>query len=178
MPPLAQATAQGHYSAVPADAYIWAGLLDSLRMAGEQGRQLHGHACARRPRSIAADTMSLVTERSHALGPLINLPCRCVEVLVPRGSAATWPLLQRQTVCSASALMRCPALDVTRASCRWVAGRTWTRPPATIPATTSVVALAAAVPESLARWHGSLMARIEGWAGDRPTPCPHRKDRP
>ena len=177
MPPLAQATAQTHYSAVPADADIWAGLLDSLRMTGEQGRQLHGHAGARRPRSIAADTMSLATERGHALGPQINLPRRYVEVPVPRGSAATRPLLQRHTVCSAAALTRCPAPDVTRASRRWAADRTRTRSPSTLP-TTSAVALAEAVPEALLRWHDALRGRIEGWADDRLTPARNRKERP
>lgn len=112
------------------------------------------------------------------LGPQVNLPRRCVEVLVPRGSAATWPLLQRHTVCSATALTRCPAPDVTRASGRWAADRTWSRSPGTIPATTSAAALAAAVLKALLRWHDALRGRIEGWADDRPTPARNRKERP
>lgn len=52
-----------------------------------------------------------------------------------------------------------------------------TRSPGTGPSPTPH-ALTGAVHEGLARWHVGLTARIEGWAGDRLTPGPHRKDRP
>ncbi|NUP18885.1 MAG: hypothetical protein HOZ81_22910 [Streptomyces sp.] len=41
--------------------------------------------------------------------------------------------------------------------------------------TTSAVALAEAVPDAVARWHDALKGRIQGWAGDRPTPGPTRE---
>lgn len=127
---------------------------------------------------LAAHTIDVLAEGGHELGPvLINVPRHCVEVLVPLGSAADWPP-HRYTTCAAVALMRCPAPEVTRASGRWVADRTWSRSPGTIPATTSAVALAEAVPEALLRWHDALRGRSEGWADDRPTPARNRKERP
>ncbi|MEU5324356.1 hypothetical protein AB0G67_47760 [Streptomyces sp. NPDC021056] len=127
---------------------------------------------------FAAHTIDVLMERGHQPGPmLINVPRRCVEVLLPLDSAAVWPPY-RYTTCAAAALMKCPATEVTLASGRWVGGRTWTRSPGTGLPFTNANALTGAVPEVLARWHVSFTARIEGWAGDRLTPGPHRKDRP
>jgi hypothetical protein len=112
---------------------------------------------------------ALLRERGMQPGPaLVNVPCRCVEVLVPPGTAAPWPPLPH-TVCVANALMRCPAPEVTHDRGRWSAGRTWTAPPGTSPETTSPDALAETLPAALPR--AAARARgIAGWAGDSPAP--------
>jgi hypothetical protein len=153
-----------------------------LRLAWEAGCapvvRVKGVEVVRVSELLAAHTFDVLTERGHQLGPvLINRPRQCADVLVPLVSAAVSPP-HRYTTCLSAALMKCPAPDVTRASGRWVSGRAWTRSPGTGLPFTNAYALAAAVPPALARWHDSLRARIEGWAGDRPTPGPHRKDRP
>ncbi|MFF5303471.1 hypothetical protein ACFY5F_29360 [Streptomyces sp. NPDC013161] len=119
--------------------------------------------------TVSADVFAVVCERGVQPGPvLVNAPGHCVEVLVPPGTAATWPPLPH-TVCVANALMRCPAPEVTRDRGRRTAGRTWTAPPGTSPETTSADALAEALPAALAR--AAARARgIAGWAGDSPAP--------
>lgn len=131
---------------------------------------------------IADRVLAVLHERGVTLGPaLINVPRRCVELLVPLGSAATWRPAPHTvyaapaaayTVYAAPALMRCPAPDVTQASGRWVSGRTWLKPPGADPAATSTDVLAAAVAHASALRRAALTRRIEGWAGDRPMPGP------
>ena len=119
---------------------------------------------------VADDVFTVLCERGIPHGPvLVNVPRRCVEVLVPLGSAAAWRP-QPHTVCVANALMRCPAPNVTRDSGRWVAGRTWTTPPGSSPEITSADVLAEVLPVALARRTAALAQRIEGWAGEHPRP--------
>lgn len=151
-----------------------------LRLAWEAGRapvvRVKGAEVLRISEVIAADVLDTLKTCDIPLGPvLINLPRRCVEVLVPLGTATTWPR-QQNAACAAIALMRCPAPHVTRVSGRWSAGRTWTRSPDTSPVTTNAIALAEAVPRALARWHDALEGRMQVWGGDRPTPGPSRRN--
>ncbi|MCX5338295.1 hypothetical protein [Streptomyces sp. NBC_00140] len=150
----------------------------ALRLAWAAGCapfvRVQGVEVVRISEMLAAHTIDALKERGHQPDPvLITLPRYCIEVLVPLASTTVW-FPHRYTTCTAAVLMRCPAPEVT--SGRWVAGRTWTRSPGTGLPLTNAHALAGAVPEALARWHDSLTARIEGCAGDRPTPGPHRKD--
>ena len=143
-----------------------------LRLAWESGAapvvRVKGVEVLRISDVIASEVLAVLKTQGVPVGPvLINVPRRCIEVLVPLGSAATWTP-QPHTGCAGTALMRCPAPEITRASGRWVAGRTWTRNPGA--GTTSAGALAEAVPEATARWHSALQAQIQGWAEDYPTP--------
>ena len=103
--------------------------------------------------TLAGNALAALRERGIRRGPaLANLPRCCVEVVVPRGTAATWPAL-RHTWCIEAAVMRCPSPAVTSSSGLYpVDGRLWLTPPtAGTPAKTDADELAEAVTVALVR---------------------------
>lgn len=108
--------------------------------------------------AVAADALAVLRERDVPRGPVLaNLRRRCVEVIVPAGTAAAWPEL-RYTRCLDNAVMRCPAPSVTSSSgLRPVDGRLWLTPPApAAPVTTSADELAEAVTVAISRYTARL----------------------
>ncbi|WP_030621916.1 hypothetical protein [Streptomyces fulvoviolaceus] len=141
------------------------GLLRAWRAGRAPFVRVRGVEVLRISDALSADVIAVLRERGIPRGPvLVNIPRGCVEVLVPLGSAAAW-MTRPHAKCVESALMRCPALDVTHASGLWVAGRTWETPPGASPVTTSVDALAEALFVAVAR-HA---ARHDG-PGGKPGP--------
>ncbi|MGW2725107.1 hypothetical protein [Streptomyces sp. NPDC001492] len=104
--------------------------------------------------STWAETRTALAEREIPCGPvLVNIPRACVEVIVPRRTAASWPALPT-TRCVAGARMRCPAPSVSAVNGLHVDGRFWLYPPAPslqAPEVTDGDALAEAVGVALAR---------------------------
>ncbi|MFF7176832.1 hypothetical protein [Streptomyces pseudovenezuelae] len=140
-----------------------AGLLQSWRASRAPFVRVVGVEVLRVGDVIAPDVLAVLREWGIPTGPvLINVPRRCVEVLVPLGSSATWPPLP-YTRCVPTALMRCPAPDITRDSARWREGRTWAMPPGAGPETTSAAVLAEIVPEARRR------AEVRRLVADGPT---------
>ncbi|MFI6341212.1 hypothetical protein [Streptomyces sp. NPDC050535] len=100
---------------------------------------------------ISADVLAVLRDRRLSRGAVLcNVRRRCVEMLVPPGTAATWPALP-YTVCVADAVMCCPSPEVTSVSGRGADGRVWTAPPAAAVTTTDADALAEAVATVLVR---------------------------
>ncbi|WP_328643915.1 hypothetical protein [Streptomyces canus] len=139
------------------------GLLQSWHASRAPFVRVVGVEVLRISDAIAPDALAVLRERGIPTGPiLINVPRGCIEVLVPLGSSEAWPPLPR-TRCVPTALMRCPAPDITRDSGRWREGRTWAPPPGAGPETTSAAALAEIVPEAQRR------AEIRRLVADGPT---------
>ncbi|MFR9676896.1 hypothetical protein [Streptomyces sp. TR02-1] len=111
----------------------------------------------RATRTLGIDTVLRLQAHGLWLGPVLEVPPRgTVEILVPTGTARTWPALPG-TVCTARGTMRSPAPYLTaagghRARC----GRRWIVPPLLpAPATTDPDALCETAAAALA--HAALL---------------------
>lgn len=102
--------------------------------------------------AISAEVLQGLRARGVTRGPILaNGPRRCIELVVPRGTAAAWPDLPG-TRCVKDAVIRCPAPQVTAISGLAVDGRAWIRPPDAAPMTSDdAAALAEAVATALVR---------------------------
>lgn len=113
--------------------------------------QITGADVVRISRCVADDALAVLRERGVPLGPvLLTIPRACVEVIVPIGTAATWPALP-YTRCVSAAVMRLPAPTLT-GSFPPVDGRVWLTPPtADAQASTDADELTEAVAVALVR---------------------------
>lgn len=106
--------------------------------------------------SVGVKAIALLIEQGVPLGPVLHTdPRQAVEILVPAGTAQTWPGLPL-TTCTARATVRPPAPEVTALKGRRTDGRTWFVPPGGEENTTDPAALVEAI---------SDVQAVFGWAG-------------
>ncbi|MDW8478335.1 ATP-binding protein [Streptomyces scabiei] len=131
-----------------------------LRLAWKKGRTervtVTGADVVRVTTSVGVKALAILMQQGIPLGPVLYTdPRRAVEILVPEGTARTWPGLPL-TRCVAGAAVRPPAPEVTTLTGRRTEGRTWFVPPGGEETATDPAALAEAIAEVQAEF---------GWAG-------------
>ncbi|MGW1674545.1 ATP-binding protein [Streptomyces sp. NPDC002324] len=130
-----------------------------LRQAWTRGRTetvtVIGADVLRVTTSVGVKALALLMQQGIPLGPVLHTnPRRTVEIIVPAGTARTWPGLPL-TTCVAGAVVRAPAPEVTALKGRRTDGRCWFVPPGD-KASTDPAALAEAI---------SDVQSAFGWAG-------------
>ncbi|MER6160328.1 ATP-binding protein [Streptomyces sp. NPDC001868] len=130
-----------------------------LRQAWATGRTepvtVTGADVLRVTTSVGVKALALLMQQGIPLGPVLHTdPRKAVEIVVPAGTARTWPGLPL-TTCIAGAVVRAPAPEVTALKGRRTDGRTWFVPPGEEAATD---------PGALAEAISDVQAAF-GWAG-------------
>lgn len=74
--------------------------------------------------------LTRLQEAGAPIGPVLETrPFAALEIVVPSGTATSWPTPLRFTTCVRRGLLRCPAPDATIATGRGAGGRSWVIPP-------------------------------------------------